>query len=85
MKWGLAITSRPQRQLRRMSVGERRQINRAFGEMCDDPFAGDVKFLKGLGGAIRKRVGDWRILFELNIENRLVVVTAIKRRGSHTY
>ena len=85
MKWGLAIASRPKRQLRRMSALERMQIDRAFTEMCDDPFFGDVKFLRGLSGTIRKRVGDWRVLYELNLENRLIVVTAIKRRGSNTY
>ncbi len=85
MKWGLAIASRPQRQLRRMLAIERRQIDTAFSEMCEDPFVGDVKFLKGLGGTLRKRIGDWRILFQLNLESRLIIVTAIKRRGSHTY
>jgi mRNA-degrading endonuclease RelE of RelBE toxin-antitoxin system len=68
-----------------MSSQERKDIDWAFSEMCDDPFFGDVKFLKGLGGALRKRVGDWRILFELNLDNKLIFVTAIKRRGSHTY
>jgi mRNA-degrading endonuclease RelE of RelBE toxin-antitoxin system len=52
-----------------------------FTEMCENPFSGDIRFLKGLGGTLRKRVGDWRILFEINLENRLIFVTAIKRRG----
>jgi len=85
MKWGLAITSSAKRQLRRVPSPERNHINRAFSEMCDDPFRGDVKFLRGLGGALRRRVGDWRILYELNEENKVIVVTTIKRRGSKTY
>lgn len=68
-----------------MSQPERVHIARALEQLTDDPFAGDVKFLTGLGGAIRKRIGDWRIIFELNLESRLIIVTAIKRRGSHTY
>lgn len=52
--------------------------------MCQNPFAGDVKFLRGLD-TLRRRVGDWRILYELNEADRLIVVTAIKRRGSATY
>jgi mRNA interferase RelE/StbE len=85
MKWGLAITSSAKRQLRRLSAPERQQIDHAFSQMCDDPFLGDVKFLHGLDGTLRRRVGDWRVLYELNQENKIIVVTAIKRRGSNTY
>jgi mRNA-degrading endonuclease RelE of RelBE toxin-antitoxin system len=34
---------------------------------------------------LRRRVGDWRILYELNESRKLIVVTAVKRRGSNTY
>jgi mRNA interferase RelE/StbE len=85
MTWGLVIGSRAQRQLRRLSTGDRDLISQAFAEMCKNPFEGDVKFLHGLDGALRRRVGDWRILFELHQKSRLLVVTAVKRRGSKTY
>jgi mRNA-degrading endonuclease RelE of RelBE toxin-antitoxin system len=85
MKWGLAITSSAKRQLRRLSSPERYLINRAFDEMCEDPFSGDVKFLHGLDGALRRRIGDWRVLYELNHEHKVIIVTAVKRRGSNTY
>jgi mRNA-degrading endonuclease RelE of RelBE toxin-antitoxin system len=85
MKWGLAITSRAKRQLRRLSAPERDLINDAFSRMCEGPFDGDIKFLKGLDGALRRRVGDWRVLYELNQENKIIVVTAVRRRASNTY
>jgi mRNA-degrading endonuclease RelE of RelBE toxin-antitoxin system len=85
MKWGLAITSRAKRQLGRWYASERDQIDGAFSEMCENPFAGDVKFLQGLNGSLRRRVGDWRVLYDLNPENKVIVVTAVKRRGSNTY
>jgi mRNA-degrading endonuclease RelE of RelBE toxin-antitoxin system len=64
---------------------DRERIDDAFSEMCLNPFAGDVKSLRGGKGALRRRVGDWRILFDLHQEQRLIVVTAVKRRGSKTY
>ena len=85
MTWGLAITSSAKRQLRRVPLPDRAEIMRTFSLMSDDPFQGDVKFLRGLGGALRRRVGSWRILFELSRENKVIIVTAIKRRGSNTY
>ena len=84
MTWGLVITSRAKRQFRRLSADDRDSIDQAFSEMCENPFRGDVKFLRGLD-TLRRRVGDWRILYELNERQKLVVVTAIKRRGSTTY
>lgn len=84
MKWGLVIGSRAKRQFRRMPSDARRAIDAAFSEMCNDPFEGDVKVLHGLS-SLRRRVGDWRILFELIESEKLIIVTAIKRRGSNTY
>jgi mRNA-degrading endonuclease RelE of RelBE toxin-antitoxin system len=84
MKWGLVIASRAKRQFRRVPSDDRRAIEAAFSQMCADPFEGDVKALHGLN-SLRRRVGDWRILFELIESKKLIIVTAIKRRGSSTY
>jgi mRNA interferase RelE/StbE len=85
MTWGLVIASRARRQLRRLTDAERHQIDIAFFEMCHNPYHGDVKFLKGSGGAFRRRTGDWRILYDLESEHKVVIVTAVKHRGSNTY
>jgi len=84
MKWGLVIGSRAKRQFRRLPADDRDVIDAVFSEMCDDPFKGDVKTLHGLN-SLRRRVGDWRVLFELIESKKLIIVTAIKRRGSSTY
>ena len=84
MKWGLLIGNRAKRQLGGLPADGREQINKAFSQMCEDPFEGDVKFLRGLH-SLRRRVGDWRILFELSETERIILVTAVKRRGSNTY
>ena len=85
MKWGLVITSCAKRQLRRLVDTERRQIDAAFLQMCHNPYQGDIQFLKGSNGALRRRVGDWRIFYDLEPEHKIMVVTGIKRRGSNTY
>lgn len=85
MTWGLALTSPAKRQLRRLSQPERSEINSAFSLMSDNPFQGDIKFLRGGGGALRRRVGDFRIFYELHYDSKVIVVTAVKRRGSNTY
>jgi mRNA-degrading endonuclease RelE of RelBE toxin-antitoxin system len=54
--------------------------------MRDDPFSGDVSALKGeYQGLFRRRVGSWRIIFELDPERHLVLVHDLLRRSSTTY
>jgi mRNA-degrading endonuclease RelE of RelBE toxin-antitoxin system len=85
MSWGLVITSPAERVFRRLAKPERRQIDAVFSQMCDSPYHGDIRFLKGSNGGLRRRVGDWRIFYELESEHKIIVVTAIKRRASNTY
>jgi len=85
MKWGLVIANRAKRRHRRLSIDEREQIDRVLSQIADDPLAGDVKFLRGSRGVLRRRIGDWRIIFEIDREKRIVLITDVTRRGSHTY
>ena len=53
--------------------------------MREDPFAGDVERLTPERTAFRRRVGDWRIFFDVDPERRLVEVRDIQRRTTTTY
>jgi len=53
--------------------------------MQQDPFQGDVQRLKGQPNAWRRRVGNYRIIYELYLETRQIVVSGILRRSSTTY
>ena len=46
---------------------------------------GDVLQLTGERAAFRRRVGHWRLFFDLDSDHRLVDVVAIERRTSTTY
>jgi mRNA interferase RelE/StbE len=85
MNWDLVIASPAERVFKRLAKPERRQIDAVFGQMRDNPYHGDIRFLKGSNGELRRRVGDWRILYELEPEHKMIIITAIKRRGSNTY
>jgi len=60
-------------------------IDAAFEQMRSDPYDGDIQFLKGTNRTLRRRVGAWRILFEVHAEGHLVVVLQVIRRSSNTY
>jgi len=53
--------------------------------MGSDPFTGDVERLKDERAAFRRRVGDWRIFFDVDPERRVVNVSSVERRTTTTY
>ncbi len=85
MPWNLAITKPAARDLKAIRAEDLQRIDAAFEAMRNDPFGGDVKFLRGMGGTLRRRVGTWRILFEVHQKQREVVVLGVRRRTSTTY
>jgi mRNA interferase RelE/StbE len=85
MPWALVITKPAARDLGRLSRQDLRRINSTFEAMRADPYSGDIKWLRGSEGALRRRVGVWRILFEVHQEARRVAILGVKRRTSTTY
>jgi mRNA-degrading endonuclease RelE of RelBE toxin-antitoxin system len=85
MTWGLVITKPAARDLRDVPRADVEHIDAAFEDMCSDPYGGDIKFLKGTDRTLRRRVGAWRVLFEVHADRRLVVILGVARRSSNTY
>jgi len=83
--WLVVAAGPAQKSLERAPSEDRTRIRRAMDEMEVNPFAGDVRKLKGGREGYRRRVGDWRIFFDIHAEKHLVVVTAVERRTSKTY
>jgi mRNA interferase RelE/StbE len=84
MKWTAVLAGPAKKALKRIPKLDRARIEAALAEMEDDPFQGDIRKLQGLPG-FRRRVGNWRILFEINLERKHIVIAAIERRTSTTY
>lgn len=85
MKWGLAIANQARRAMRDMPPADAERIDAAFVEMREDPYSGDVKFLRGTDHELRRRVGDWRIRYHVERDRRVIVVDDVERRNSNTY
>jgi mRNA-degrading endonuclease RelE of RelBE toxin-antitoxin system len=74
------------RSFRSMPTKDRNRVNAALNAMKGDPFSGDVTALKGeYRGLFRRRVGSWRLIFELDRQRHLIMVHDVLRRSSRTY
>ncbi len=85
MKWELLLAGPARKALKRIPASDRGRILAALDEMEEDPFQGDIVRLKAQPTAWRRRVGNWRILFDIDPDRRLVIVHDILRRTSTTY
>ncbi len=86
MNWDFLLAKDAQRAFRSMPANDRTRINRAFNEMKIDPLSGDLVALKGeYQGQFRRRVGSWRIIFELDPTAHVILIHDIRRRTSTTY
>jgi mRNA interferase RelE/StbE len=83
--WNLKITDPAQKDFQKLPPKEQRRVKAALLSMQEDPFRGDIKRLKGQATAWRRRVGNYRIIYDLHVDQHLVVVAGILRRTSTTY
>ena len=70
-------------QLFRMSRSAAQRISARIDALAADPYAGhpNATRLKGRDGDFRLRVGDWRVIYSLNDEHKVLLVAKIGHRG----
>ncbi|SPF56603.1 conserved hypothetical protein [Candidatus Sulfopaludibacter sp. SbA4] len=83
MNWTLLVTKPARKALAKLPDKDQRHIQQALNAMEADPFNGDIKRLQP--PAWRRRVGNYRIFYDLFPDEKRVVVTSIERRTSTTY
>jgi len=85
MAWKLQIAGPAQKDFRKLPVNDQRRVKAALIAMQAEPSSGDIQRLRGQPTAWRRRVGNYRIIYDLYTEQGLIVVSGILRRTSTTY
>ena len=80
--YGLEIKAKARRALDRMPRDLRERVMHQIESLAAGPFAVglDVKRLKGFDG-FRLRVGDWRVIYQIDQSRIVILVLAIAPRG----
>jgi mRNA interferase RelE/StbE len=77
----LGLERRASKTLQDIAEPARSRIIHALEEMTRDPFAGDIKALQGeWKGFYRRRVGDFRIIYSVDSDIKIVSVESITNR-----
>ena len=54
-------------------------------EMEVNPFRGDIERLGGADNTWRRRIGSYRLIYEIGIKEKTIEIYEIARRTSKTY
>ncbi|WP_027943302.1 type II toxin-antitoxin system RelE family toxin [Amycolatopsis taiwanensis] len=80
MRYSIEITREAMRALAKLDKPVRRRLQTAIYGLQNEPRPIGVKALKGLNGAYRMRVGDYRIIYTIDDGRLVVVVVDLGRR-----
>lgn len=78
--WNLIILKQAEKYLKKLNPADQKRIIQGLKLLIQDKNLVDIKQLKGRL-EWRLRVGDFRILYREDQENKVYVVTKIKSRG----
>ena len=73
MAWNLHITGPAQKEFQKLPAKDQARVKDALLAMKQDPFSGDIKRLKGQDSSWRRRVGNYRIVYDLHLEELRIV------------
>jgi mRNA interferase RelE/StbE len=76
----IEITNTAHHHIRGLSRMNRQRVNEAIAQLSQDPRPIGVKKLKGEVDFYRIRVGDYRILYEIDDSAKLIVIERIMPR-----
>lgn len=71
--------------LKRIPKNDKERLISTIQGLENDPYAGDIQKIKGEENVWRRRIGSYRIFYEIAISENLVLVFHVERRTSTTY
>ncbi len=77
MKYRIVIEKRAQKFIKKLPQNDITRILRAINKLPE----GDIKTLRGYDDVYRLRVGDYRIIYEINDEVLMITVVDAGNRG----
>lgn len=85
MKWEFKIAKKAGKQTKKFPKNDLRRISESIEELGEDPYNGDIQKMSGEENVWRKRVGNYRILYEIIFEEKIIFIFSVERRTTTTY
>ena len=85
MNWELIVDALARKQLKRIPQHDAERLLSAIDELAVNPFAGDIEKMEGEKKIWRRRIGNYRIFYEIVSRDKTIYVFRVERRTSSTY
>lgn len=83
--WVLQIDPKVAKALKKIPQGNARRITSVMEQLPTNPYAGDIQKMKGEKNVWRRRVGEYRIFYEIIPTESVIHVFHVERRTTTTY
>jgi len=83
--WDLRVDEKVLKALKKIPKTEAKRITVAIRALPDDPYAGDIRKVRGEKATWRRRIGEYRIFYEVYQTEKRIDVRWVERKGSKTY
>lgn len=85
MNWQVRIANTARKNLKRFPIKDKERIKLSLDELVFNPYGGDIEKMEGKENSWRRRIGSYRVFFDIDKKNKIINVVHIKRRTSSTY
>ena len=85
MSFEVLFSPKSYKQIRSFNEELKDRIKKAVIEIGDDPLHKGTIKLRGYENIRRKRVGNFRILYTIDMKRKEVLIVKIEKRGETTY
>ena len=86
VNWQLKIRDRIWKDVAKFSEKDRERITKVIEkEIILNPYSGDIEKMKGEENSWRRRVGVYRIFYEIITQEKIIYIFRVERRTSKTY
>ena len=85
MKYTIFLTSKAERQIKKLPKDVKERIRKGLLKLAEDPYRSGTIKVKGTENIRRLRVGQCRILYVVLEEKKEVLVVKVEKRDESTY
>lgn len=85
MSWKVKIAKRALKEIKRIPKKDAKRLLFVLEQFTENPYQGDIEKIKGEDNVWRRRVSNYRILYEIIPKKQYIEVFQISRRTTTTY
>jgi len=85
MNWDVKIAKKVQKQIKSFPKNDANRTITFLEQIAENPYQGDIEKIEGEKNIWRRRVGSYRILYEIFPKRRFIYILNIQRRTSIAY